>query len=124
MRRRSQPTIVPLAWQLALPLRAGVSPLAVEAGMTTRAVADSLGHESFTTTAQSHAKPRPCTEHVRRALLRGRRDALEGGSSGPEFRTTKGPRIPAGPLPFSVELWRVRFRVFLNNYQWLSRRFR
>jgi integrase len=33
------------------------STLAVEAGVTARAVADALGHESFTTTAQSYATP-------------------------------------------------------------------
>lgn len=33
------------------------STLAVEAGMSSRAVADALGHESFSTTAQSYAKP-------------------------------------------------------------------
>lgn len=33
------------------------STLAVEAGVTARAVADALGHESFTTTAQSYASP-------------------------------------------------------------------
>lgn len=51
------------------------STLAVEAGVTARAVADALGHESFTTTAQSYAKP----EAIDRARQERTLKVLQGG---------------------------------------------
>jgi integrase len=51
--------------------------LAVEAGVSSRAVADSLGHESFSTTAQSYAK----AEGVGKARQQRTLRVLEGGKS-------------------------------------------
>lgn len=51
------------------------STLAVEAGITARAVADALGHESFTTTARSYAKP----EAIDRARQQRTLQVLQGG---------------------------------------------
>ena len=51
--------------------------LAVEAGVTARAVADSLGHESFKTTAQSYAK----AEGVEKAQQDRALKVLDGGKS-------------------------------------------
>ncbi len=54
------------------------STLAVEAGVTSRAVADALGHESFATTAQSYANP----EAVGRATQARALKVLDGGKGG------------------------------------------
>ncbi len=54
------------------------STLAVEAGVTAKAVADALGHESFTTTARSYAQP----EAVGRAKQVQALRVLEGGKAG------------------------------------------
>ncbi len=51
--------------------------LAIAAGVTPKAVADALGHESFTTTARSYAKPEAIDQAAQRRTLR----VLEGGKS-------------------------------------------
>ena len=51
------------------------SSLAVEAGVTAKAVADALGHESFTTTARSYANPSAVGQAVQARTLQ----VLEGG---------------------------------------------
>lgn len=53
------------------------STLAVEAGVTSKAVADALGHESFTTTARSYAQP----EAVGRAKQAQALRVLQGGKA-------------------------------------------
>jgi integrase len=51
------------------------STLAVDAGVTSHAVASALGHESFATTAQSYAKPEALTRAKQRRVLK----VLAGG---------------------------------------------
>jgi len=51
------------------------STLAVESGVSSHAVADALGHESFATTAQSYAKPEAITKAKQQRVMR----VLEGG---------------------------------------------
>lgn len=53
------------------------STLAVEAGETSRAVADALGHESFTTTARSYARPEAVENARQVRALR----VLDGGKA-------------------------------------------
>lgn len=53
------------------------STLAVEAGETSRAVADALGHESFTTTARSYARPEAVENARQERTLR----VLDGGKA-------------------------------------------
>ncbi len=45
------------------------STLAVDAGVSSHAVANALGHESFATTAQSYAKPEALTRAKQRRVL-------------------------------------------------------
>jgi integrase len=53
------------------------STLAVDAGVTSHAVASALGHESFSTTAQSYATPGTLTSARQKRVLR----VLAGGRS-------------------------------------------
>jgi integrase len=73
------------------------STLAVDAGITSHAVASALGHESFSTTSQSYARPE--------ALDRARQARVLGALRPP--KTKKASRElsnPAKPLRLSVEL--------------------
>lgn len=87
------------------------STLAVEVGVTARAVADALGHESFTTTARSYARPE-AVGHARQArairVLEGGADggqvgaeSLRIGTIGTEFHSDRAsrrtPETPKGP---------------------------
>jgi integrase len=79
----------PREWVKRICIRAGVpvvtahgqrglhSTLAVAAGVTPRAVADALGHESFATTARSYAKPEAVGQAAHQRTLR----VLEGGKA-------------------------------------------
>ena len=80
--------------------------LAVDSGITSHAVAAALGHESFRTTAESHAQHDAVTSAQQKKVL----GVLREGSSPPEPVRRLGPIVPQSfpRRPFQPKLKKNR----------------
>jgi integrase len=68
------------------------STLALEHGASAHVVASSLGHESFSTTVESYAKPEAIEGARQKRVL----TVLEGGDSPPQFETIGSNIVSSG----------------------------